>query len=30
MAATQNGIDQLYTVQNVAELLKVDDAFSWT
>jgi len=27
MEATQNGIDQLYTVQKVAELLSVDDAF---
>ena len=27
LEATQNGIDQLYTVQKVAELLSVDDAF---
>jgi len=27
LEATQNGIDQLYTIQKVAELLSVDDAF---
>jgi len=27
LQATQNGIDQLYTIQKVAELLSVDDAF---
>jgi len=27
LKATENGIDQLYTVQKVAELLSVDDAF---